>query len=172
MNPKFSLEKLPAAIRRESAGLPIDRFFRVVDRRGYQFVCGYKTELIEFIRTGRSSMSGDVHHEIKDDEDTALKLLELDMKRAVDLLKEVVKHVADGHYNDVIIERLRKICEAEKWHTAESILASVPPRQSHGPIEEWAMHAIQLFCEMRMSIYQKKNGSDSKCSTTLTDRLH
>ena len=156
MNPKFSIDKLPAAIRRESAGPSLDRFYRVVDRRGYQFVCGYKAELLEFIRSGRSSMSGDVHHEITDDEDTALKLLELDMKRAVDLLKEVVKHVAGGHYNDVIIERLRTICEAEKWHTAEAILASAPDRQAQGPVEEWCMHAIQMFCEMRLAIYQEK----------------
>lgn len=157
MNPKFRLEKLPGAIRREVVNPPKGRFFRVVQRSdGYQFVCGYKPDLVEHIRKRKGEMPIDVHHEIADDADAALKLLELDISRAWDLLKEVVKHVSEGHYNDVIVERLRSICEAEKLHTAEAILASVPSRQSQGPIEEWCMHAIQLFCEMRLATWQAK----------------
>lgn len=157
MNPKFSLDKLPSAVSREAANPLKGRFFRVVHKSsGYQFVCGYKPELVEHIRQQKGDVGIDICHEISDDADAALKLLEMDIRRAWDLLKEVVKHVSAGNYNDTIIERLRSICEAEKLHTAEAILASVPPRQSQGPVEEWCMHAIQLFCEMRYATWQAK----------------
>lgn len=157
MNQKFRIEKLSAAIKREAVQPPKGRFFRVVNRsNGYQFVCGYAPNLVEHIRHRKGDMPLDVHHEIADDADAALKLLEDDLRRANDLLKEVVKHVADGHYNTTIIERLRKIAEAEKWHTAEAILASVTPRESSGPVEEWCMHAIQLYLEMRLAVIQAK----------------
>lgn len=107
-------------------------------------------------------MPCDTQHEISDEADAALKLLEEDNRRAFAILQEVAKHVAAGHYNTQIIERLRLVCENENLHDAEAILASVPPREAQGPIEEWCMHAIQLFAEMRFAVLHQKSAIADK----------
>jgi hypothetical protein len=154
MNHRFSISKLAATMKAEAKpAMVAARYYRVVHKSsGYQFVCGYSRELTQHVGALPEIMKHDTHHEITDDSDAALKLLDGDVQRANSLLVEIAKHVSIGHYNDSIIEQLRRICETEKWHKVEAILASAPPRQSQGPIEEWIMHAIGLYRDMRLAV--------------------
>ena len=92
----------------------------------------------------------------------ALKLIEDDKRRAWSLLQEVARHVSTGHYNNAIIDRMRNICELEQLHDAEAILASATPRESQGPIEEWCMNAMQLYCHMRFCMIQESRSLREK----------
>lgn len=159
MNPKFSLDKLSRTMRSEIRDITRDkaRFFKVTCRfSGTQFICGHGKDLLQHVRTMQGRNQMDKHEEISDDADQAMKLLEIDNVRAWDLLKEVANHVEAGHYNTWIIEQLRAICEIEKLHTAEAILASVPPRESNGIVEGWCVHAICLYRDMRLRILTAK----------------
>ena len=167
-NPKFSIERLARAMRSDMKAKEYPngsgRYFKIVQASGRHFFCCYSDHIVEHVRKhGGSHFEGDTSHEVSDDVDRALKLLDFDRGRNSCLLLEVAKHVADGHYNDTIIERLRRICEAERLHDAEAILASAPKRSAHGPIEEWCMSALQLFCETQLHLIHAARSVQDRC---------
>lgn len=159
MRAKFKIDKLRTALAKDirQQDAQKHRFFIVKDSRTeYRFICGYEQHLCDHIRKMNGEMPLDSHFELSDEADAALKLMDDDRRRAWSLLQEVAKHVSAGHYNDEIVERLRSICEAEHLHDAEAILASATSRDSQGPIEEWCMNALSLYCHMRFSMIQER----------------
>ena len=150
---RFSISKLPAALRKDLRELspaiqPKGKYYRLDFGSGGCVAVCHEPEILESaLSHGSIQERGDSYTECSPELDAALKSNDWEKEQNYKLLAQVVQHVANGHYNDQIVEKLRSIAEINRLHEAESILASAPSRTVCGPIESWCLSALCVYCE-------------------------
>lgn len=103
--------------------------------------------------SGKSELLRDtIYQPVSDDLDEALKLNDAALARNRETIRDIAAHVADGHHNAAIGERLRRLCETYELYESEAILASAEFADRHGPLEIWCAQAIDQFQETEMRL--------------------
>lgn len=140
---QFAIDRIARTLRREANEWKRKGVYYRWNFKGRTYFVLHDPEILE--RAKKCPDFKDDYELAEQDINAALKCNDWERQRNVALLIEVAKHVAAGHYNDQIIERLRTIAEIEKLYDAEAILASAPSRSVCGPVESWCMAALHTF---------------------------
>lgn len=94
---------------------------------------------------------------LQTDEVACLKAVDRMKVKAHEILREVCKHVADGHFNNRIREHLKRIADGDNnLSDALGFADKLPDRETTGVIEGWCEAALQCFCEQMLSYLMER----------------